>query len=202
MATYSAKGYPINSDRLSRTVNAVLKDHAPFEHHSETAWCLWMCKQLHLTLSDESIALISNVHSSVCALLFLDLHASGRLGKSPDFSYWKKNAESETALDGDLWLLSYEAGIRGWGGFDNQHILNHPYFSLLKNAGIHFYNESRTLKPTFELTVKTSKSGIGIERLQSIFDSDELRKYIDFDEEDGGYENAVVFYDNQEELPF
>lgn len=88
-STYRRIGYPLNGARLSRLVNALIEDHAQLGHHSEVAWSLWMAKELGLTLSNENIDLLSEVHSSVCALLLLDLEQSGRLPKAPKRAYWK-----------------------------------------------------------------------------------------------------------------
>ena len=78
--------------------------------------------------------LVAEMHSSVCALLLLDLSVMGKLPKPPKTSYWKQNAESADALRGDLWLLSYEAGIRGWGGFSDAHVVADAHFYRTTNG--------------------------------------------------------------------
>ena len=112
-STYAGVGYPIRRTRLERLINAIVQDHAPLGHHSEVAWCLWMCMDVELKLSESNIDLVSDMHSSICALLLLDLCASGKLVKAPKSAYWKQ-PETTEALHGELRLLSYEAGMRGW----------------------------------------------------------------------------------------
>jgi len=115
LSTYSGVGYRLNKTALERLVNAIIQEHAPLEHHSEVAWCLWICKDLELSLSTSNVDLVSEMHSSICALILLDLDSCGLLPKSPKMTYWK-SVESTEALYGDLWLLCYEAGVKGWGG--------------------------------------------------------------------------------------
>ena len=114
-STYSKLGYPLNKTRLSRLLNSLIAEHAPLDHHSEVAWCLWMCKELLLPLSGDNVDLVASMDSSVCALILLDLASSGSLPKVPPAARWKAY-ESTAALWEEQWLLSYEAGVRGWGG--------------------------------------------------------------------------------------
>ena len=197
LSTYAHVGYPINRNRLQRMINAVIQDHAPLGHHSEVAWSLWICKDLDLKLSDTNIDLVSEMHSSVCALILLDLHESGKLTKPPKFTYWKQfeNAES---LYGDLWLLSYEAGARGWAGFSNAHILSDQYFALALAKNIHFYDTSAILAPIFQAKPSALKN-LKIAYLADLFDLDDVDDLIEYEQGDGGYE-GVIFEEEEEKL--
>ncbi len=86
LSTYHSNGYVMSAARLTRFVNALIEDHAPLGHHSEVAWSLWMSKELGLQLSDSNIDRISDLHSSVCALILLDLSNAGSL-KKPGHSF-------------------------------------------------------------------------------------------------------------------
>jgi hypothetical protein len=196
LSTYARVGYPINQNRLQRTINAVVQDHAQLGHHSEVAWCLWICKDLNLKLSDSNIDLVSEMHSSVCALILLDLYANGKLSKSPKHSYWKQFENTES-LYGDLWLLSYEAGIRGWAGFSSSHISSDKHFSLALNKNVHFYDEKAKLAPIFHAksdALETRKIAV----LADLFDLDDIDDLIEYEQGDGGYE-GVVFEEEEEE---
>lgn len=192
-STYQRVGYPLKTARLSRLVNALIEDHAPLGHHSEVAWSLWMVKDLGLALSSENVDRLSEVHSSVCALLLLDLEQSGRLPKPPKRTYWK-GFESVEALHGDLWLLSYEAGVRGWGGLSDAHVQADPYFELLRQRNVRFYEIGASVSPLF--SVKPD----AVQRFQAaseagVFDHDEIEDFddlVDFDDDEGGYEGAVL----------
>jgi hypothetical protein len=189
-STYSSVGYPLGRARLERLLNAIMEDHAPLGHHSEVAWCLWMCKDLVLPVSDSNVELISEIHSSVCALLLLDLNASGKLSKSPKLAYWKQ-ADSQDALRSDLWLLSYEAGVRGWGGFTDQHITADPHFALLHAKNIRFYNLDTKLTPIFHAKPEAMRQR-NMADFSEFFDLDNADELIEFDESDGGYEGVVL----------
>jgi hypothetical protein len=193
LSTYVRIGYPVNLERLSRLVNAAIEDHAPLGHHSEVAWCLWMTKDFGLSLSEINIDRVSEMHSSVCALLLLDLFHAGRLPKTPKFMYWKV-FETKDALHGELWLLSYEAGIRGWGGFSDTHIKADPYFEILRQANVHFYDTTAAIAPVFH--VKTAAlQAFDVANETEFFDLDDISDFDDFIEyegDDGGYEGVVV----------
>jgi hypothetical protein len=151
-----------------------------------------MVKELGLALSNENIDRLSEVHSSVCALLLLDLEQSGRLSKSPRRSYWK-SFESVEALHGELWLLSYEAGVRGWGGLTDKHVRANPHFDLLRQLNVRFYEVGASLAPLF--SVKPD----AVQRFQAtseagVFDHEEIEDFddlVDFDDDEGGYEGVV-----------
>lgn len=196
LSTYAQVGYPLKKDRLGRLINAIIQEHAPLGHHSEVAWCLWICKDLDLELSDPNIDLVSDMHSSICALLFLDLHASGKVSKLPKTAYWKQ-AETKEALHGDLWLLSYEAGLRGWGGFSDTHIQSDPHFELLRAKDIHFYDNSVTMSPMFHPKANALADHNLID-WSSLFDLENADELIDYDQGDGGYE-GVIFADDYDD---
>jgi hypothetical protein len=193
-STYARVGYPINKIRLERMINAVIQRHAPLGHHSEVAWALWICKDIEIKPSIENIDLLSEIHSSICALMLLDLFQSGKLSKAPKLNYWKQ-FENVEALHGDLWLLSYEAGSRGWANFTETHILADKYFNLFKAQGINFYNPNATLQPIFH--VKTSALEIhNIYEIADLFDKEDIDDLIEYEESDGGYE-GVIFENNE-----
>lgn len=187
LSTYHSNAYPLDTAKLTRLMNALLEDHAPLGHHSEVVWALWMCKELGLKISDSNIDQISEVHSSVCALILLELSDAGLLSKSPKMTYWKQT-ESTEGLRSDLWLLSYEAGIRGWGSFGNAHIAADPHFSLMMAQNIHFYDTAAKLRPIFQVKADVlEKSKLNLFEFFGLENADEL---IEFDESDGGYEGG------------
>lgn len=201
LSTYARVGYPIEKNRLARLVNAVIEEHAPLDHHSEVTWCLWMAKDLELSLNESNIDLVSEMHSSVCSLLLLDLSHSGRLPKAPKTSYWKA-FENRDALHGELWLLSYEAGLRGWGGFSDSHIRADPYFEVLRQANVHFYDASTTINPIFHVKAAALKSRDVASETEffDLDDIDDFDNFIEYEEGDGGYEGIVVPDKNDESV--
>lgn len=193
LSTYARVGYPIIQARLSRLVNAAIEDHAPLGHHSEVAWCLWMTKDLNLLLNDANIDRVSEMHSSVCALLLLDLFQAGRLSKSPRTTYWK-SFETKEALHDELWLLSYEAGIRGWCGFSDAHIRANPYFEILRQANVHFYDTASTVAPVFHVKAAAMIAHEVTNEAEffNLVNIDDFDNLVEYEEGDGGYEGVVI----------
>lgn len=193
LSTYVHLAYPVNRSRVARLVNAVIEDHAPLDHHSEVTWCLWMCKDMDLSLSEANIDRIADMHSSVCALLLLDLDQAGKLSKALSGTYWK-SFENSAALHGDLWLLSYEAGVRGWAGFSNVHVKKNPHFEVLRKAGVRFYDPAANLAPVFAVKAMALKTH-HVESAAELFNLDEIDDFddlVDYEEGDGGYEGVVM----------
>jgi len=65
-------------------------------------------------------------------------------------------------LEGEHWLLSYEANRKGWlpsvGGGD--HVASHPIFRLMKMANVSFYNQfSHPLTKPLTLKPPDPKTG-------------------------------------------
>ena len=193
LSTYARIGYPLSKSRLGRLVNSVVEDHAGLGHHSEVVWALWMCWDLDLSLSDANVDRVSEMHSSVCALLLLKLHDMGKLGKAPKNTYWNAFETSES-LHGDLWLLSYEAGVRGWAAFGDAHIDGEPRFRVLRDANVRFFKDNASLPPIFHVKATALKS-YQIDSEAQFFDLDDIEDFddlIEFDAEDGGYEGVVL----------
>lgn len=196
LSTYAGVDYPLERVRLERLINALVQDHAPLGHHSEVAWCLWMCKDLDLRLSETNIDAVAEMHSSVCALLLLDLGAMGKLTKIPKMTYWR-NFENSDALYGDQWLLAYEAGLRGWAGFGNAHITNDPYFAELYQRRIHFYDSNAKLAPFFRAKAEALKDR-DVDDIAALFELDDVEDMLEYEEGDGGYEGVVFFSDRDD----
>lgn len=189
LSTYINIGYSIDKLRLSRLVNALIHEHAQLEHHSEVAWCLWMCKELNLTLTTHSIDLVADMHSSICILILLDLAEKGRLVKKPTNSRWRQLERTE-ALCEELWLLSYEAGLRGWGGMSDTHIRENAHFIELIKLDIHFYNDSAKLRPLFTPKPDAFKKH-NVQTIADLLELDNLDEIFDYDDETDVYGSPI-----------
>jgi hypothetical protein len=193
-------GYPLGKDRLSRMINAVIEDHAPVGHHSEVAWSLWMAKELDIAVTARNVDFVAEMNSSVCALLLMDMDASGKLSKAPPTVFWRSHQTTD-ALWGELWLLSYEAGVRGWGGLTSAHVATDPHFSVLMNAGVRFYDDTVTLSPLFQVRPAALKAK-NLENENDFFDldfDDDLEDLLLHDPGEGAYEHGLLFSVEQEE---
>lgn len=197
--TYNSIAYPLDKQRIGRMLNAVIEEHAPLGHHGEVAWSLWLCKKLEIQLSSISVDFVSEMHSSICALVLLDLDMSGKLPKPPRMGYWK-SVENADALYGDLWLLSYEAGLRKWGGFVDSHIAANPYFAFLKAKNVRFYDESADMPAIFRPKENALESK-GLSDFSDLFDleDEDIDRYVVHERLTGDYGDVMYSSDDESE---
>ena len=184
-STYSGLGYPIGKQRLSRLVNSLIDEHAPLEHHSEVAWCLWLCKELSLTLTSANVDLVAAMNSSVCGLILLDLASAGSLPKAPPPARFKP-LEDPNALWDDLWMLSYEAGVRGWGGLSDVHIKADPHFEEMRKRNVRFYDPAASIAPLFTPKPNALKQ-YNFKTIAELLELDDLDEVFEYDDEEDMY---------------
>lgn len=126
--------------KLSDAVSALIRRHAPLEHHSEVAWALWLAKVVGLDIANEAAKCLPKVNSGVCALLALDNMQNGRIKLDEnDTAPWRKHL-SPGGLKDRFWLLAYEApDCLG----DKSYIDDDEFFAELKAREVRFYDESK-----------------------------------------------------------
>ena len=110
LCTYAAAGYPIGS-RVKAFAEAMIEEHAPYNHHYEVAWTLWLCRSLSIKLGERATRLAARVENSVCGCLFLMMRSRSLLTGRGNISEWTGTVTSED-LQGEHWMLIYEAGTR------------------------------------------------------------------------------------------
>jgi hypothetical protein len=196
-ATYRHHGYRLNQVRIRRTINALISEHAALGHHSEVAWCLWMCKELEVELEVANVDLVAAMHSSICALLLMDLAASGKLSKAPKETFWR-SIDGVGSLREEFWLVCYEAGVRGWGGFTSAKVVGDEYFRRLHELNVSFYDSGAASALLFNV-----KSGVleklNVKSFDEFFELDDVEDYLEYLGGDGGYEGVV--FDDEEDGP-
>lgn len=195
LSTYNNLGYPLNKPAITRLINSLISEHGPLEHHSEVAWCLWMCKDLGITIKDTNIHIIKEMSSSICILILLDIINSKKTIYETISLPNITDLNKPDALMQDLWMLSYEAGLRGWGGVTNSHISKNKYFDELKKLNIRFYDPDTKLAPLFSInqtTLRKRKQTTAevLEFLDSD-DLDDLDEMFIFKEESDEYGNPI-----------
>jgi hypothetical protein len=121
---------------------------------------------LGLTLGDAAVAAISKCDDPVVALLALDCEARNLTNKPLDKTFWTAHMNAGALYD-EYWLLAYEANIKAWlpnpGGID--FVAADPNFSLLKAAGVHFYESTINISasPTGAVIPTVSQASGGSE---------------------------------------
>lgn len=187
LSTYHHHGYKLNLTAIERFCNNLIKVHAISDHHSEVSWLLWICKELSLNVKREVVREIEGMSSSVCALIALDLYQSGIIKTNLKVGFLKQFTNSDALYSSD-WLLSYEAGKRGWlKNADHDYIKKDHFFGKLLREGVSFYDEAMKCNPIFEF-----KEGVpNFVDVATFFDMDEsLEEYLEFDDMDDEYFDA------------
>jgi hypothetical protein len=142
LCTYAAAGYPIGS-RVKAFAEAMIEEHAPYNHHYEVAWTLWLCRSLSIKLSERATQLAARVENSVCGCLFLMMRSRSLLTGRGSISEWTGTVTSDD-LQGEHWMLIYEAGTRkSWKipGAEAA-VAADPHFSVLRDQKISFFDTS------------------------------------------------------------
>jgi len=144
---YDKKGYRIDNTSLEEALNIQIQTHAPLGHGSEVAWSLWGAIAFNVNLSSGAGTAISNMEDPVVALLALDANQRGLFKSGLNTGRWMLSMKKESLYE-ELWLLSYEANIKGWLPSLNvpDHVATDPTFRWLKNHGVHFYDISKAAK--------------------------------------------------------
>lgn len=132
-------GLPIDRGALARAMNVILQREGGLRHSSFVAWALWACIVFELKVNKASISKIQEIDDSVVALLTLHARKLKLLPTGTRFANWQR-AMSETSLNHEMWLLAYEAPVKGWFRPKKDHIKGHPVFSLLRSKGVEFYD--------------------------------------------------------------
>jgi hypothetical protein len=146
LVNYNADGYSLNKSRIAKLSEDIIQIHAPPGHHAEVSWALFLSKALRLQLGKPVADAVAPLESSVCALLALDLDRRGLWKTKLDKSIWQQSM-SLAGLSSRMWLLSYEAHIKGWLNSPTpSHISAHKFFIELEKKNISFYNENTNVR--------------------------------------------------------
>lgn len=200
LSTYHYHGYKLNVKAIERFCNNLIKVHAISDHHSEVSWLLWICKELGLNLKRDVVREIEGMSSSVCALISLDLFHSGVIKTNLRVDYLKQFSNKDALFSSD-WMLSYEAGRRGWlKNANHDYIADDEFFGELLKENVSFYDESKKCHPIFEFK-EGGQEGIDLE---VFFDrNDRIEDHFDFDDMDEEYfDSSDDDDDDDEEFEF
>nr|WP_321525730.1 RNA-directed DNA polymerase [uncultured Cohaesibacter sp.] len=208
LCTYAAAGYPIGN-RVKEFSESMIEEHAPYNHHYEVAWILWLCRSLSIKLGERATQLAARVENSICGCLFLMMRSRSLLSGRGSVSEWTGAVTAED-LQGEHWMLIYEAGIRkSWKIPGAEAAVSaDPHFSALRDQSISFFNPSASNVPVelprinnlLEAALEGRRSAIlnGNIRFESNIPRS-LRKFQtlgeDYGEDDEAWGNQFYFSD-------
>lgn len=142
LCTYAAAGYPVSS-RVNDFAERMIEEHAPYNHHYEVAWTLWLCRSLSIRLGARATQLAARIENSVCACLVYMLRSRTLLTGRGTVADWTGPVTADD-LRGEHWMLIYEAGIRrSWALPGAQAAVDaDPHFRVLRDQGISFFDSA------------------------------------------------------------
>lgn len=143
---YSDASYKLDTTAVSSALHSIVIDHAPRGHGSEVAWALWGLLLFGLPMDDQALRAAAVLDDPVVALLALDAKQKGLASGGVPLHQWQA-AMTRDELIGRLWLLSYEANVKGWlpSVAAGDHVSADPTFRYLKAAGVYFYDDQASL---------------------------------------------------------
>jgi hypothetical protein len=106
---------------------------------SELAWAIWGALVWNVQLSTSAAQVIDKIEDDIVALLAMhadenQLFPRGSLSRS----LWVGLAAQADALQGEHWLLAYEANQQGW--LPCSAVSKDSTFAAMSNAGVSFYD--------------------------------------------------------------
>jgi hypothetical protein len=213
LCTYAAIGYPI-SDRVKNFAEGMIEEHAPYNHHYEVTWTLWLCRSLSIRLGERATQLVAKVENSLCASLVLMLRSRTLLTGRGAVSDWTGTVTSDD-LHGEHWMLVYEAGTRkSWGvpGAEAA-VTADPHFRALRDQRISFFDTAATnialelpsINQRLEASLGQRRSAVlpGNIRAES-YTPRRQRRYEKLGEDYGrdDFEWSDNFFDDDDDYPF
>ena len=140
-------GHEVPVSPLAEVLDSIILRHAPRAQGSEVAWALFGALAWSVPLTKEAAAAVGEMEDDIVALLALHANSEGLFDKGAlDPTGWAGLVAEPDALEGEHWLLAYEANQQGW--LSSPAIGNNQAFSAMSRAGVSFYAKSRA-KPEF-----------------------------------------------------
>lgn len=176
---YHDQGYPIGKERVMKFIQDIICENAPLAHHAEVSWALFLAKSLTMKIPRAAARAVSDMNNSVCALLALDLESNGQIVGNLDKRMWRRHM-SPDGLESNMWLLAYEAQIKGWMRSQfGDYVLADRYFGELKRKRVSFYDtkgRAYDIKPKVPhigpIFVSQGQTSLGVNMAQSLFGLD------------------------------
>lgn len=109
----------------------------------EIIWLLFMIIRLEVQVSSTATSTLTRLENSMVALMVTHANHRGLISGAIDHSIWQRHLTSQ-GLRSPMWLYAYESVRNGTNPItDRTFIENDPFFSLLLNRNIKFFDPSR-----------------------------------------------------------
>jgi hypothetical protein len=112
----------------------------------ELSWMLFLAKALRITLKEKDVEAVTQIASSVCALLLCDLFMGGFIEGRLNRRVWNSYLNEE-GLRSEMWLYAYEGTLKRWTGSQTRAFVQaEKYFSELLSRKIEFYDATKNIE--------------------------------------------------------
>lgn len=135
------EGRDLEDDLIADVLNRLIAQHAELAHGSEAAWSLWGLLSLKIPIDVTTLKALEKTTDCTVALMTLHARELGALPAALDTTNWENSMSADELYRGN-WLMSYEAGLRGWLPSIRDHIGDDANFDWLRNLGVSFYDDS------------------------------------------------------------
>jgi|SRR5450759_4162931 hypothetical protein len=136
---------PLNVPLIRKFIVDTIRFHGGIHNYFEVSWALFIAKALRIQLIKADFAEFFKAESSVCGLITMDLNSRGLVTGGIDTTYWGSFYSSD-GLQSNMWLLVYEATVKGWIAKKNPCFVEaHPLFGPMLEKRISFYDEKRNV---------------------------------------------------------
>lgn len=141
---FNKQSYPLYKLNLQKAFNEIIRNESSLRHSNYVAWAIWACIVFELKINSSNVKKLSRMEDVVVALLVLHAKKLKLLsGSGHRFNNWRPFMVSDE-LNGDKWLLSYEAKYKGWlpSYGIKDHIKSNTLFNYLRSNKVFFYDEN------------------------------------------------------------
>ena len=149
MSYWHVNGLALDRALLAQTIAAVVQRHEARGVTSDVSWALAFCLEHRIELNRAAGQVLARCDDDCIALQALHCHAEGLIPKGFSPGRISKLVRG-VDLDGEHWLLGYEALRQGFLTDSQAAVSSNPLFNDLLQRGVTFY---RTQLPAYAAVV-------------------------------------------------
>ena len=142
---YRNMGYNLNLKKIEKTINNNIGYYSKLGFGYEISWSLWLAKSLNIKISRTTAKELSLIEDPFARLTALDLRSNGLISAGLNVSNWNINLTHDQLYQ-EHWIFAYEALKKGWLTSRTNYIASDPFFSILSNKNIEFYDSTLQVK--------------------------------------------------------
>ena len=136
---YSRVRYPLINEKIKYALQEFISFHLDLGNEFEVFWAMWTMKLLRLKVDKNVAQKITQSTNSVIILIYLHMRNSRLISKRINISAWDSLLTKDN-LYSEHWLVAYEAKVRGWLSSADNYIDDDPFFKLLADNQVRFYD--------------------------------------------------------------